>query len=659
MPPLEGPFQPPDLGEALDQIADGFIVYDRDWRIVYMNRAAERYFGRQRDELLGRVVWETFPATVGSEAERALRHAAEQHEPTEMELLAPAMNRRVAFRVFPSERGVSLSFRDVTESKKAAEALRASEERYRALFDHALDGILLTAPSGEILAANEAACRMFDRTEDELRGAGRGGVIDTSDPRLGPLLEERRRAGYVRGELTGIRKNGSRFPVEFSSSVFLDADGRERTSMTVSDLTEKKRAEARLQLIADAGVALGASLEFEVTLKQLTGLLVPRMADYCLVDLLEDDELRRVAASHRDPGRESWLFRAGSPGSILRGEGGFYKVARTGKAELVPVVDDAWLRTTTRDEEHLAIARANAPRSALIVPILGRTRVLGVLSLFSIDVARRYDGSDLATAQAIADRAALAIENARLHAQTLTETRLRDEVLGIVSHDLRQPLNAIALHARVLARRQSAPELDGITRGVKRADQLIEDLLTVTALEAGGMPLDKSPQPIGALVHEAIDLLRARAVDRTIDLGAVVEPDLPDAAVDRHRILQVLGNLLENALKFTPEGGRVLVNVHKGTGTLVVTVTDTGPGIPPAALPHVFDRFWQAKEARRAGAGLGLAIAKGAVEAHGGAISVASELGHGASFSFTVPVVAVTDPLARATDGALTSPGAG
>ncbi|HZU81716.1 MAG TPA: HAMP domain-containing sensor histidine kinase, partial [Polyangiaceae bacterium] len=235
-----------------------------------------------------------------------------------------------------------------------------------------------------------------------------------------------------------------------------------------------------------------------------------------------------------------------------------------------------WLRSTTRDEAHLEVARLLGPRSAVIVPIRGRAGLLGVLTIATLDPHRRYDASDLAAAQAVADRAALAIDNARLHAQVLQAKKLRDEFLAIVSHDLRNPLNAILLHARVMARSGEATEAtQSIIRAAKHAESLIADLLSVAALEAGSMPL--------------------------------------------------------------PAGGRVRVEARRAHDDIVFTVADDGPGIPPESIRHVFDRFWQGAHARKAGAGLGLAIAKGIVEEHGGTISVESAPGGGATFTVTLP----------------------
>jgi PAS domain S-box-containing protein len=633
-----------DLHEALDRIADGVIFYSRDWRFLYLNRAAENYFRRPRAQLLGRIVWEEFPRTAGTEFERKLREAAERQTPSDMTIFTPTMERWVTVNVFPSASGISITFRDVTTSALAVQAgielavaRHASEAQYRSLFDNALDGTLLTEPGGGVLAANEAACRMFGRSEAEICAVGRSGLVDVTDPRLAAAMEERRRTGRMRAEFTCVRKDGSRFLAEVCSTIFLDVDGRKRTSMTVRDLTEQKRGEDRLRLVAESGNTLGATLDMETTLQNLARLVVPRLADVAFVDLIEEGMLRRVAVAHRDPAREATVMGVGSLGPVIWKETGLYKVARTGEEEFIPVVDDDILRATTRDEEHLAIVRAMGPRSVIMVPLVGHSGVLGVLTLGIVDDARRYDRSDLAAARAIADRAGSAVDNARLYAQVVEAKRLRDQVLSIVSHDLRSPLNTMLLGARVIAQGAPAEGVSKVERAAKHADSLLKDLLTVAALEATPVLLEKEPHSLSSLVEEALEAHRHVAEERSIVLEASIDADVGAVDVDRRRILQVLDNLLGNALKFTGPTGRIRVEAQSAGEWAVVRVADTGPGIEPQSLPHVFDRFWQGARAKSAGAGLGLAIAKGFIDAHGGKITVESALGRGTTFTFTIP----------------------
>jgi signal transduction histidine kinase len=273
----------------------------------------------------------------------------------------------------------------------------------------------------------------------------------------------------------------------------------------------------------------------------------------------------------------------------------------------------------------------------MFVPMIAADKLVGALSLGLAGDVRRYEDADLAAARSIANRTALAIQNARLHEQVLAAKRLRDEVLGVVSHDLRNPLNTILLAAHALGRETSSPAVGAIVRATQYADGLIRDLLTATAIEGGSLPLDKASESIASIVQEAIALHEDQAASKSLALEASVDPELPAVSVDRRRVLQLLDNLIGNAFKFTAPSGRVRVDARRGEHSVVVRVSDTGSGIAPDALPHVFDRFWQGARSRRAGAGLGLAIAKGIVEAHGGSINVTSEEGRGTTFTFTLP----------------------
>ena len=221
----------------------------------------------------------------------------------------------------------------------------------------------------------------------------------------------------------------------------------------------------------------------------------------------------------------------------------------------------------------------------------------------------------------------------------------RDEVLGIVAHDLRNPLSAISLQAAALGRggpgseRSNQQAAERISRAANRMDRLIQDLLDVTRVEAGALRLQCSPLSVRDLVIEAVTAQRSLADSsgRRIELDLDPE-ELPEVWGDRNRLLRVFDNLIGNAIKFTEAGGQVTVGAATREGDVVFRVSDTGCGVSPENLPHVFDRFWQAAEhAGRLGAGLGLPITKGIVEAHGGRIWVEGTLGRGSTFFFAIP----------------------
>jgi signal transduction histidine kinase len=218
----------------------------------------------------------------------------------------------------------------------------------------------------------------------------------------------------------------------------------------------------------------------------------------------------------------------------------------------------------------------------------------------------------------------------------------RDRVLEIVAHDLRNPLSNILVSVGLLARREE-PErrnrkaLDAIGRAATRMNNLIEDLLDVTRIEAGQLKMECESLPAADLVFEAAEMQTALASSAGIDVQVNVASDVHELWGNRDRLLQVFANLIGNAIKFTPAPGHITIGAALKDQNVLFRVADTGSGIPSGSLPHVFDRFWQTRTAGRLGAGLGLAIAKGIVEAHGGRIWVESTPGVGSTFSFTIP----------------------
>jgi signal transduction histidine kinase len=239
-----------------------------------------------------------------------------------------------------------------------------------------------------------------------------------------------------------------------------------------------------------------------------------------------------------------------------------------------------------------------------------------------------------------------ALENVRLYRAAQRATQARDDVLAIVSHDLRNPLHTIVLSASYLADvflndlpDAALQQTQIIRRAVDRANRLIQDLLDVSSIEAGGLAVMAEPIAPDILVAEACDAMSSTATAAQLTLNCRADEDLPDVMADRERLQQVFSNLIGNAVKFTPIGGSIHVTASaSGPFAVRFSVRDSGQGISDENLPHIFDRFWQARHANRTGAGLGLAIARGIVEAHDGTISAVSEPGKGTEIAFDLPV---------------------
>ena len=290
----------------------------------------------------------------------------------------------------------------------------------------------------------------------------------------------------------------------------------------------------------------------------------------------------------------------------------------------------------TGEDSHLERLREVDARSFMAVPLKARDRTIGAMAFISTDPGRLYGAFELELARELARRAALAIENAQLYATTERAVRIRDEVLGMMSHDLGTPVSSVTMVANrlleVLAKDADVGEIreyvEGILRSTEKMVRLIRDLLDVQKIEARRFAV------------EALEEVRALAEEQEVELDVEVPGGLPPVLADRDRLIQVFWNLLTNAVRFSPRGKRVVTEVRLEGERVRVSVRDEGPGIAAHEIPHLFDRFAQARQAGRSGAGLGLTIAKEIVEAHGGELRVESEPGEGSTFSFTLAVAA-------------------
>lgn len=410
---------------------------------------------------------------------------------------------------------------------------------------------------------------------------------------------------------------------------------------------EAEEAQRRLRFLADASTLLDASLDYQTTLSSVARLAVPYIGDWCTVDIVEEDQsTSRVAVAHADPAKTDILLdlqrsSQGELDSLL----GIADVLNSGRSKLVSEIPE-WI--TERIESNKEIARIvhrYGLRSYMIVPLLARQRTLGAVTLVAGDSGRHYTMADLRLAEDMARRAALAVDNARLYAESQRAIRARDELLSIVSHDLRNPLGVILMSSMILLRGvqtsgknpQEINQLDAIKRSAERMNRLIQDLLDVAKIESGHFSVDLKPVSASSLITDAVEMLTPLAEKKSITLASEGDIEALSVQADRERMSQVFSNIVGNAIKFTADNGDIRVTARERDGFVQFSVQDTGPGIPPESLPHIFDRFWQARHTARMGTGLGLSIAKGIVLAHGGTIWAESEIGKGTTFHFTVP----------------------
>jgi signal transduction histidine kinase len=295
-----------------------------------------------------------------------------------------------------------------------------------------------------------------------------------------------------------------------------------------------------------------------------------------------------------------------------------------------------WSRWAARAGTTLAISvfvivavtvRMQACPIALIALILLAS---GLLSMSVTTLVRRVVTDEVA-------RATLS----RMYEDAEASIEAREQVLKIVSHDLRNPLHTISMCASLLLELPMPPEkqdvhLQRIKRAGERMNRLVQDLLDVAKLEAGRVAISTRPIDVAPMVREAHDMLSSLAAEKGVRLDVVVADGLQPVVADEGRVLQVISNLVGNAVKFTAAGGTITIRADDAPGGVRFSVSDTGVGMTPEQLSKLFGRFWQANPADRRGIGLGLSIAKGIVEAHGGRIWVESQPGAGTTFHFTL-----------------------
>jgi len=414
---------------------------------------------------------------------------------------------------------------------------------------------------------------------------------------------------------------------------------------------EAERNTRQATLLAEIGATLATSLDYETTLRTVARLAVPAIADWCAVDIVDDDHqsLRRLAVAHVDPQKVALAQRLeeeypADPAAAF----GTHAVVRTGSAEMVPEITDDMIRRAARDARHYELLHSLSIVSYVCVPLVAHGRTAGAMTFVMAESGRRYTDADLRFAKEVAYRAAFAVENARAYRQANIANRAKDEFLATLSHELRTPLNAVLGWTRML--RVGAVSDARVPRALAVIEQnaeaqlrLVEDMLDLSRIIKGTFRLDTKPMSLSAAIDAAIETVRPAAAARRIALTVDADPDADRVRGDAARLQQAIWNLLSNAIKFTPSGGRVSVGVHRAGPLIQVEVSDTGEGIEGDVLPFIFDRFRQGDSGmNRAhmGLGLGLAIVRHIMEMHGGRAEVKSEgKGKGATFTLSVPAL--------------------
>lgn len=633
--------------ELIGLASDGIFVADLEGRFTEVNDAGCRLLGCSREEILGKTIMDFIrPEEVErlfSHRERFLKGGTDLGEWMLRRKDGSFLPVEVSAKILPDGRWIAID-RDISERKRAEDAFHQVQER----FELALKGADLATwdwdvSTGEVVS-NPRCAQMRGFQPEELSSRVEGYIASIHpDDLLGfqtAIRECLEGHSDFECEYRVSTKGGDWIWLLSKGRVFGDEkDGKPiRMVGTALDITARKRAESEQRLLAEVASLSAEKLEFDERLTHIAQLLVREMADLCIVDLVEEKNgIRRARVACRATDKE-WLCDALMRAGISGEQRTKALVLQTGEGLLIEKVTPDAFGYWARSREDRAALESAGFRSAILAPLAAGGKSLGMVSLVSF--ARTFGETDLRMAEAVTQRAALVLDNARLFAAAMRAAKVRDDMLGIVAHDLRNPLAAIATLADVLQHTGGAEREvgDEIAHAANRMKRLIRDLIDVTLLEARALTVEPEALPTSWLLSELVESQSPLAAAVSLELRLDAAPDLPEIWADHDRLLQVFENLIGNAIKFTDPGGRVTVGAKAGADEVLFSVADTGCGIASPDMENVFDRFWQAPSARRRGAGLGLPIVKGIVEAHGGRVWAQSWPGQGSTFFFTVPV---------------------
>ncbi|WP_437326525.1 sensor histidine kinase [Sorangium sp. So ce381] len=655
--------------EALVDNLDQAFVWEADARtfqVLYVSARAEALLGHPRERWLaepdfwsccttpddGGALERTFRRTLASAKDQRCDHRCLTADGRAL-WLHTGVHLVKDGAGAPRLQGVSL---DITPAKEAEARVREQLEFTRAVTGSIGEGVLAIDREGRITFYNHAAERSIGWTAEEVVGRRVQEVvlIQRSDGTSAPDEEHPALRAIRTGELARSddhllsRRDRTFFHVSCTFTPLKRAGQVSGAVLVFLDITAVKQAEKVQRLFAEVSAVLASSLDYAETIASLARLSVPALADLYFVDLVDEDgRVERLEPASAAPEKESLAERMVDLGRAAGWATPQERVLQTGEPLLIPEITGSAVEADDDDSRHGGSRRAAASGTVMVVPLVTHGRPLGALTFIAAESGRRYTTADLAVAQEVAHRAAMALENARLYRQAQRAIRTRDDFLAVVSHDLRNPLSSILAAAALLMRTlpvgeqgaQDRRRAEVILLAAQRMLRLIGDLLDVAAIESGRLSMEKRRHAASALVHDAIEMEQALAMQKHLVLES--EPcagDSLEVLCDRERVLQVFANLIGNAIKFTAEGGTITVRAEPHGDEALFAVTDTGPGIRPDELPHVFDRFWQVAETARLGTGLGLTIAKGFVEALGGRIWAESQVGAGATFFFTLPL---------------------
>ena len=518
--------------------------------------------------------------------------------------------------------------------RQVMETLRDSDSSFRSMIEMNADAMMVVQPNGVICFANPAAEELLGRSSGELVGELFGI----------PLTPDKTTELDIPSDLCEARVAEMRV-------VEAVWDGNRAHLASLRDVTDRKHANEALTFIAEASRLLADSLDYPKTISSVAALAVAHLADWCMIDLLDEDAktARRIAVLHADEKQQflADLLKNSCPNGVTAEA--VAMVLFTGEPQVHARVSEAVLAGISCGPQSLELFKKLGCKSVMLVPLKARGRTLGAITFVSSCASRRYKAADLQLAKDLAQRAALAIDNARLYDDAQMAVRRRDEFLAMLAHELRNPLAAVQSAVDVMRGDSSCTPLSARAREVierqgQQMARLLDDLLDIARVMRGKIELRREEVELTKIVRHAVQTIQPMIDEYGHDLIVSILSGAVTVSADPTRLEQVFVNLLSNAAKYTPRGGKICIEVTRNTDEVLISVSDTGDGISPENLSSVFDLFVQANRTlarSEGGLGIGLTLVRQLIEMHGGRVQAFSAgRNRGSRFVVHLPITA-------------------
>jgi PAS domain S-box-containing protein len=661
---------PEGSGEALlrasilDAVGEAVIATDLDGHVLYWNLAATTLYGWQAEDMLGSVATDVVGAAGTDREAVAAFNRLRRHGTWSGEFLV----RHREGRVFPvhvtanlvrDKTGASVGAvavcRDISNQRRAEATARDAEERLAMVHRAASSVIWEWDVFSGALRLSAAMEDVFGYSEDQIeptmewwRSRIHADDFMRVTESMNQFLAEGRRFWT---EEYRFRTADHGYATVFDRAYVAHDQGGVpiRVVGTLVDLTERRRVHEEQRFLSQASMILDLSLDYESTLPTIARLAINIVADACLMGVVAGEGFPSfVTAAHSDPRLQplmeevaGYLGAGPPPGPLLD------RVVRSGESILVRRVPEDAARGLTAESRFAELIGQLSPRSAMFVPLSARGAVVGYVILVSSSAGRIFGEGDLRTAEELGRRVGATVDHARLFQSAQLANRAKSDFLAVISHELRTPLTAVLGYADLLTEEVAGSlneaqhrQVSRIRAGSDRLLRLIEGILAFARLETGREQAQFHHVDVRGLLRHAEDMVRPSAIEKGVEFRVRIAEVPPSMRTDPERFTQVLLSLFTNAVKFTNHGGvDVLASIDDGM--LRIDVTDTGHGIAPEHLSHIFNPFWQAEQpaTRRAGgAGLGLSIAQRLARLMDGDVTVASSTATGTTFRFRLPI---------------------